>query len=393
MTTTSDRLLVRSHNVDPALAPPLRATLPALVEETIDAVRVAVPVYGRELTGPFADAVRLGVEQALGGFVELIATGPQARLPAREIYVGLGRGEARSGRSLDALLGAYRAGAQLAWRRFAEAAGAAGATPEALIALAEAVFAFIDELSGATAEGHAQARAQAAGERSDRRRRLLELLLRDPPPAAAELEPVAAAAGWRPPAEVAVVAFDHPEPSRIAAHLPTDVIVGAGAHARSLALVPDPGAPGRDAELRSAFARAAAALGPAVPLARAATSAARAAAALRLPRSGPGLVRADAHLLDLALLADPAVTRELVAHRLAPLAGLDPTTRARLAETLRAWLDHHGEVRPAADALHVHVQTVRYRLAQLRELLGPGLDDPVARLEITVALRAERLLD
>ena len=41
----------------------------------------------------------------------------------------------------------------------------------------------------------------------------------------------------------------------------------------------------------------------------------------------------------------------------------------------------------AAD-LHVHPQTVRYRLARLRELLGDALDDPEARFELEVVLRA-----
>jgi DNA-binding PucR family transcriptional regulator len=35
----------------------------------------------------------------------------------------------------------------------------------------------------------------------------------------------------------------------------------------------------------------------------------------------------------------------------------------------------------------VHVQTVRYRLGQLRELLGAALDDPRGRLELALALR------
>jgi DNA-binding PucR family transcriptional regulator len=57
-------------------------------------------------------------------------------------------------------------------------------------------------------------------------------------------------------------------------------------------------------------------------------------------------------------------------------------------ETLRAWLDAHGEARPAADRLHVHVQTVRYRLDRLRELMGDAaLDDPERRLELALALR------
>ncbi len=40
-----------------------------------------------------------------------------------------------------------------------------------------------------------------------------------------------------------------------------------------------------------------------------------------------------------------------------------------------------------AEALHVHPQTVRYRLAQLRELFGPALDSPAARFGLLLALR------
>jgi DNA-binding PucR family transcriptional regulator len=36
----------------------------------------------------------------------------------------------------------------------------------------------------------------------------------------------------------------------------------------------------------------------------------------------------------------------------------------------------------------VHPQTVRYRLGRLRELLGPALDDPDARFELELVLRA-----
>ena len=35
----------------------------------------------------------------------------------------------------------------------------------------------------------------------------------------------------------------------------------------------------------------------------------------------------------------------------------------------------------------MHVQTVRYRLDRLRDLLGEALDDPEGRLELALALR------
>lgn len=95
-------------------------------------------------------------------------------------------------------------------------------------------------------------------------------------------------------------------------------------------------------------------------------------------------------LPELLLLGDPHLAATLIERRLAPLANLPATRRERLTETLRAWLDAHGEVRAAAEALSVHTQTVRYRLDRIRELLGDALDDPDARLELALALRARR---
>jgi DNA-binding PucR family transcriptional regulator len=79
---------------------------------------------------------------------------------------------------------------------------------------------------------------------------------------------------------------------------------------------------------------------------------------------------------------------ELARSRLAPLDALGPGPRERLAATLRAWLDRPGQVQAVAATLSVHPQTVRYRLKQLRELFGSRLEDPEARFELALALRA-----
>ena len=43
-----------------------------------------------------------------------------------------------------------------------------------------------------------------------------------------------------------------------------------------------------------------------------------------------------------------------------------------------------------AETLHVHPQTIGYRLTQLRKLFGKELDHPTARFELEIALRAVR---
>ena len=373
--------------LDPAVAAPLRPRVPTLVREVIDAVQTAVPEYGA-----LDPAVTRGVHVALDGFLDLVEGGDETRLPGREVYERFGQAEARNGRSLDALLTAYRAGARVAWRGFAAAGHDGGVDPSALYRLAEAIFAYIDEISAASAEGHAREQSVAAREQQERRRRLVEALLREPQPPAPELARLAAAAGWELPERVAVLAFDGDAPERVDARLAASALV-ARVDGVGWALVPDPFAPGRRAELERALGGAAgAAIGPEAGPAEAALSARRARLALELV-AGEGLVVADDHLLDLILGRDEDLATELARRRLAPLDGLPPTTRERLLDTLSAWLDAHGEARPAAAALHVHVQTVRYRLGQLRDLLGDALDDPAARLELALALRIARNLE
>jgi DNA-binding PucR family transcriptional regulator len=115
---------------------------------------------------------------------------------------------------------------------------------------------------------------------------------------------------------------------------------------------------------------------------------ARAALRLALDAGRDELVAASEHRLALLLRSDPGLVGELAAERLAPLAGETELSRARLSETLHAWLRHQGNATAAADDLAVHAQTVRYRLARLRELFGDTLDDPDARHELEVVLRA-----
>ncbi len=65
---------------------------------------------------------------------------------------------------------------------------------------------------------------------------------------------------------------------------------------------------------------------------------------------------------------------------------MTPATRERLAETLLSWLLHQGRREEVAAELHVHAQTVRYRMGQVRELFGDALTDPAVVRELVVAL-------
>ena len=373
----------------PAAALATGPALQELADEIIAAVGAEVPAYARPFEGAFGEGVRRGVHQALAQFNEMVSEPGTGRSVGRRLYVALGRGEARAGRSLEALLAAYRVGARVAWRRLASAGLEQGLPPETLVLLAESIFAYIDELSAESAEGYADEMAARAGEADRRRGALVEAMLRTPPAPPEAVAVVAEEAQWRLPRELAVVAWPAEAGRRPATRLPLGAIA-APFEGAFCAIVPDPDGPGRRAELERALEGIAAGLGPAVSAEHAARSHGRAIAALRLAeeQGADDLLAADDHRITLLLRADRALVNDIAAERLAPLAGETDRSRERLEETLLAWLRHEGSVPDTARALGVHAQTVRYRLTRLRELLGDALDDPDARFELEAALRA-----
>jgi DNA-binding PucR family transcriptional regulator len=101
-----------------------------------------------------------------------------------------------------------------------------------------------------------------------------------------------------------------------------------------------------------------------------------------------GLAIATDHPVAMLVNADRRLAGDIAAAALAPLADETPASRERLVETLSAWLAHRGRTEAVGAALHIHPQTVRYRMTRLRELYGDRLDDPDARFELELALRS-----
>jgi hypothetical protein len=373
------------------LAEVIEPELPSATEEILATIALEVPEYARPLEGAFGAGIRTGVTEALRQFVALIRDPDAGREPGRDVYVALGRGELRQGRTLDSLQSAYRIGARVAWRRISAAARRHGVDPDQLALLAEAIFAYIDELSADSVEGYAQAQREQEGERQRRRRELLALLLRDPPAEDAELRAAAQAAGWRLPRTAAPLAVAERDLARAGRRISADALVGS-VDGIGCALIA--GAASQNAELRRATESIIAALGPAVRRAELGSSWALAKAALRAAEAGAidgdSPIAADEHLADLLILESGGLADRLVESRLAPLAELTPAARARMEETALAFVQHGGNAAAMARALHLHPQTVRYRITRLRELLGDQLDEPDARFELELALRTTR---
>jgi PucR C-terminal helix-turn-helix domain len=370
----------------------LRPALEPTVEKVIDAIRGAVPAYAQPLEGAFGEGFRTAVAYALSQFLDKLEGSSPEPSRGRDIYFDLGRNEAREGRTLEGLLAAYRVGARVAWRSAVQAARAAGFGADTLSLLAEAIFAYIDELSARSAQGFAFEQSVAAGEAASRRRVLVHLAIQMPPAERSAVEAAARDAGWRLPSSLAVVIWQDDPDGRAGTRLPIGSVSAALDGDTQCALVPDADAPRRRADVARALGRRRAAIGPVVPWGEASRSADRALAALALTHAGvlvgDRLAVADEQLPELIVHGDERLLAELAERTLAPLDGRTEKARARLLETLRAWLDHQGRVPEVAAALHVHPQTVRYRVTQLRDLFGDDLDDPAARFELSLAVRA-----
>jgi len=426
------------NGLPPDLAAVLRPELPSLADEIITAVRDKIPEYARPIDGPYGQIMRTGVEQALTSFVDLVADPATSRADRDEVARMLGRHEAEEGRSLDSLQAAYRVGAQVAWHRAMEVGRAAKLSSSVMSTLADAVFAYMNDLATLSFEGYREVKAQSAEEQHAARRRLLQLILdRDNPVPLRALADLGETACWPLPEQVIAVALT-PAPAPGAAPGPASASRAASASASrpasasgpaptaASAATPDPLAAGAPAAfpadsdvlaslddpqphlllpagagalrweaLQPGLGGRRAAIGLAVPLADAADSLRWARQALALAESGTieadPVVYCEDHLVTLWLLSDSALADQVSRRHFGALEGLTPRQQERLTETFGAWLVTRGTAAEIADRLQVHPQTVRYRIRQLERTLGDQFGDPDARFAMEMVLRVMRL--
>ncbi|WP_265442985.1 helix-turn-helix domain-containing protein [Flexivirga meconopsidis] len=369
----------------------LADAVPELVEEIIGRIPQEVPEYSRPLEGEFGAAVRRGVEIALGRlFIDLPGRDEPALKPeTRAVYRQIGIGEARTGRSLEALLSAYRLGARVTFRAASAVAERAGIEPRLMLPLGESIFVYIDEMSAASVEGFTEEQSRQVGERDRRRESLLRRLLGGKLPEV-EARRLAGGAGWTIPARVRAIVLPPEHAEGLRALLGDQALISGRTGEVVVLLAAAETAKART-ELESALRGRRAWIGPARPWESAGESHRAAALAAATPAFAedseePRFV--DDYLAAIALQADPLLMEDLAAVCFEPMLDLRPAQRERLAETLLAWLRHRGERARIAEDLHVHPQTVGYRLAQLRDVFGDELDDPDRRFELELVLRA-----
>ena len=382
----------------------MRADLPVVAEQVVAAVIAEVPAYSEPFRGSMGRNIETAVATALTGFLESLAGAePSADRVQRVLDAAyrLGEGEARSGRSMDALAAAYRIGTHRAWDLLSEIAVDAGLPAGDVARFAGLVFDYLDQLSAVSVAGHAGQLSQDDRLRARHRAAVAHALLAGQPED--QIRDIADRADWPVPDQLIAVVVPRSTAPTVRAQLHPDTLeLDADITALSdwphhvVLLVP--GGPVGSADttrlaVLDALAQTDAVVGPARPWTEARSSLERAVRVLRLraeaSEKGPapsGAIDTERHLADVVLMADEVARADLRERVLRPLADLRPSASEKLTDTLRAWLLHQGRRDEIATALFIHPQTVRYRMGQLRELYGERLDDPAFIRDASIAL-------
>lgn len=397
MPTARDPADPAGFALDSGAVDALRADLPRVASIVVTEIMREVPTYDVPFQGRMGQIIEKAVRVSLESFINLAArpTPPGSETP---IGVGvsaardLGQAEARQGRPIEALLSAYRVGARASWRELSADAVAAGVDSTTLARFAELVFTYIDELSAASVAGHNSETTSAERTRLVHVDRLTRSLLTGA--GEGELTASAATARWAPPRTLTAVLVPAGRLLNTATVLDSRTLTldeelpGDGSvippDEYAVLLVPDAGGPAR-ARLLELLDGHTAVVGPPRPWLRAAESYSRALRAHPLSRQGRAL-DTQTVLPELVLGSDAEALADLREAALAPFAEVPDGTAERLAETLRAWLLLQGRRELVAEELHVHPQTVRYRMNQIRDLYGERLADPDEVLAIILAL-------
>ncbi|WP_436698225.1 helix-turn-helix domain-containing protein [Nocardioides sp. BYT-33-1] len=117
---------------------------------------------------------------------------------------------------------------------------------------------------------------------------------------------------------------------------------------------------------------------------------ARHAADALVARGAEGWLTHEELASPAVLLAaqDPAVLGALARTVLGGVLDSDRDRGTELVDSLRVFLDSGGRWQESADALHVHINTLRHRLKRVEELTGRSLASTADRVDLFLALRA-----
>lgn len=357
----------------------------AIAERVVHRVREEIPSFA----GVPVDEQIAGVEAALELIVRARLEGPQPRFEREaDLLRELGERRARQGVPVDDLLRAWRIGIDEATGRARELAERSDATPAELFDLLQDAFGLTDEAMVSIAGGHRHAPEQATPE--DGRQALVAegaLLGRLSPEelhsgfVALDLDPLVPYRAFR--ARHTAEA----DAARVARLLSPN---GSAAPRTGVAAVIESEIAGFSREPLERGEVPLVAVGPPV-LAAELPSSYRAAGRVLAAAETFGL--AGVHDLASAglhasVIEDPELGDALVERLVTPVGAAQGG--AELLATVGEWLAAGRKVDPAAARLHVHANTVRYRLARYEELTGADLSETEDTFRVWWALQRAR---
>ncbi|HEY8582219.1 MAG TPA: helix-turn-helix domain-containing protein [Capillimicrobium sp.] len=356
----------------------------ALAERLLDSFRGAIAGYARlpeaVVRGQILDILRRNLELCL----DWVATGREPTGADLAPFRESAKNRALEGMPLEDLLAAYRLGGRAGWRALVESAE--GDERAALPLAAELVMEYVDLVSGTVAQAYLEERQHLVSEEERGLRALLDRIvagapLDDAAQAAAERIGFAVAGPHR--AFAAATGGGAREHGRLAGGLRArgvlaltegDRVAGLASAGGALPEPPDgallvAGPPAADGELAEELEDV------------------RLAVDLARRRGRCGLVALDELTLDLLVAAAPRHARRLRDRVLGPLRAASAGPRLDLAATIETYLAAGLDRRRAAEQLHVHPNTLDYRLRRAAELTGLDLGRPDDLAVVVLALR------
>ena len=381
-----------------AVSRDLLAKISDLSVQLADRIRAAEPLYRDEAVVPSRDLVRSCRHNLEHILSQLAGDAPPTVAPAR----ATGRRRAEQGIPLTAILHAYRIGGHFVWESLLAGADT-GVARDALLRMATDVWTIIDDYSEALIEDYRHAVAEQARLDAQVRTAAVGALLDGTVHDEARLWESAAMLRLPHHGTFVVVAAETPGPGqealpRVEEALRRQNIASAwrldtGHQVGVLAIRP-PVTVDRVSQRLGALATGR------VGVSESYGSLDRTHVAVRQARiacagATPGtreIVRYGQRPVAVLLAGAPELAGAVAHAVLGPVLALPAADRDGLLETLRVWFAVDGSASAAAGRLHVHRNTVHYRLRRVEALTGRSLTRPTAVAELHVALEGTRIL-
>jgi PucR C-terminal helix-turn-helix domain len=382
---TSATLVVTDHKVLAAIVD--RVDPAEVAREMVERFRHEIAGYRRlpdsVLGGQIFEVSRRNVEL----FFRSLSEGAEPSEAELAAFRESARNRAAEGMPLEDLLHAYRLGGRLGWRAIA-AAAEGPVEQQALLAGAELLMRYVDQVSAAVAQTYLDERQHLVSEEERRLRDLAEALVGDRP-LSNSLKEAAGRIGF--PLEDSYRAVVQTVPGapaythgQVAAALRLRGVLALTEGDRVAGLAPaglEPATLVTDGAL--------VAVGEPAPLDALGDELDDMRVLVELGRrSGRvGLLRPDEFVPELLLARSPSVARLATRRALEPIEG-----NADLARTLRTYVESGLDRRRAAAELHVHPNTLDYRLQKIAQLTGLELGRPGDLAIVVLALKQRALL-